>query len=525
MREFKVVVLGSGGIGKSALTVQFVSNHFIDQYSPTIEDFFRKQIEVNGDPCVLEILDTAGTEQFASMRDLYIINGQGFVIVYSITNQQTFNDIKTMRDQIIRVKGTDQIPILLVGNKCDLNHQRQVRVEDGMNLAEQWSCVFAECSAKNAHNVNLIFSEIVKEIDYVEAVKKSKKSKSCFNLMASRRMNPMTGEWVISSATNRLNRPWSGEHSISNQSKSVETNNQIKSVNNNPLSPGAKRGNQIANPNYVGTYVFENDFPTFTTTYVADKSHNNEEDIFISETNLTGICKVICYSEDSTERLSTLSITQICDVINVWCKEYEELFRKYDWIQIFENRGSEVGCSNIHPHGQLWASNYLPTIPSKKNEMQKKYFDKHGSQLLLDYAHKEMIKKERVIVQNASWLVVVPYWAVWPFETIVLPKFVVHNICQLNVVQKTELAEILKLLLTKYDKIFDCPFPYIFGANNSPSGIYLDNDLSHWQLHFNFYPPLLRSPTVKKHIAGYEVYAEPQRDLTPEVAAKTIRDI
>uniref|UniRef100_A0A915C6E9 small monomeric GTPase n=1 Tax=Parascaris univalens TaxID=6257 RepID=A0A915C6E9_PARUN len=179
MREFKVVVLGSGGVGKSALTVQFVSNTFIEKYDPTIEDFYRKEIEVDGQPCVLEILDTAGTEQFASMRDLYIKNGQGFVVVYSITSQQTFHDIKTMRDQIVRVKGTDQVPILLVGNKCDLIHQRQVRSEDGLALAEYWSCPFTECSAKNAHNVNTVFAEIVREMNYVQNTRARQRQGCC----------------------------------------------------------------------------------------------------------------------------------------------------------------------------------------------------------------------------------------------------------------------------------------------------------------------------------------------------------
>ncbi len=160
-------MLGSGGVGKSALTVQFVSNTFIEKYDPTIEYFYRKEIEVDGQPCVLEILDTAGTEQFASMRDLYIKNGQGFVVVYSITQHQTFHDIKSMRDQIARVKGTDRVPILLVGNKCDLAHQRQVRTDEGLALAEFWGCPFAECSAKVAQNVNAVFGEIVREMNYV----------------------------------------------------------------------------------------------------------------------------------------------------------------------------------------------------------------------------------------------------------------------------------------------------------------------------------------------------------------------
>lgn len=165
MREFKVVVLGSGGVGKSALTVQFVSGHFMEKYDPTIEDFYRKEIEVDNTPCVLEILDTAGTEQFASMRDLYIKNGQGFVVCYSLTNHQTFQDIKTMKEQIVRVKGTDKVPILLVGNKVDLENLREVPTVEGMALAQIWGCSFVESSAKNRTNVNEVFAEIVREMN------------------------------------------------------------------------------------------------------------------------------------------------------------------------------------------------------------------------------------------------------------------------------------------------------------------------------------------------------------------------
>jgi Ras-related protein Rap-2C len=165
MREYKVVVLGSGGVGKSALTVKFVSGTFMEKYDPTIEDFYRKEIEVDGAPSVLEILDTAGTEQFASMRDLYIKNGQGFVIVYSITSLQTFQDIKSMKENIARVKGSDRVPILLVGNKNDLEHQREVHTTEGYSLAQEWSCPFLEASAKSTQNVNEVFIEIVREMN------------------------------------------------------------------------------------------------------------------------------------------------------------------------------------------------------------------------------------------------------------------------------------------------------------------------------------------------------------------------
>ena len=172
MREYKVVVLGSGGVGKSALTVKFVSGTFMEKYDPTIEDFYRKEIEVDNAPSVLEILDTAGTEQFASMRDLYIKNGQGFVIVYSITNLQTYQDIKTMKEQIMRVKGTDKVPMLLVGNKCDLEHQREVLMTDGQALAQHWGCPFIEASAKSTQNVNEVFIEIVREMNTTPAKEK-----------------------------------------------------------------------------------------------------------------------------------------------------------------------------------------------------------------------------------------------------------------------------------------------------------------------------------------------------------------
>jgi Ras-related protein Rap-2C len=165
MKEFKVVVLGSGGVGKSALTVQFVSGCFMEKYDPTIEDFYRKEIEVDGSPSVLEILDTAGTEQFASMRDLYIKNGQGFLVVYSITNHQTFQDIKLMREQIGRVKGTERVPLLLVGNKVDLEHQREVSKSEGLALAQAWGCSFVETSAKLRTNVNDVFAEVVREMN------------------------------------------------------------------------------------------------------------------------------------------------------------------------------------------------------------------------------------------------------------------------------------------------------------------------------------------------------------------------
>ncbi|KAK7592834.1 hypothetical protein V9T40_007586 [Parthenolecanium corni] len=181
MREYKIVVLGSGGVGKSALTVQFVQGIFVEKYDPTIEDSYRKQVEVDGQQCMLEILDTAGTEQFTAMRDLYMKNGQGFVLVYSITAQSTFNDLQDLREQILRVKDTDDVPMVLVGNKCDLEEERVVGKEQGVNLSRQFSCAFMETSAKAKINVNDIFYDLVRQINKKspEKKQKTKKKSSC----------------------------------------------------------------------------------------------------------------------------------------------------------------------------------------------------------------------------------------------------------------------------------------------------------------------------------------------------------
>ncbi|CAO1390145.1 unnamed protein product [Diamesa serratosioi] len=184
MREYKIVILGSGGVGKSALTVQFVQGIFVEKYDPTIEDSYRKQVEVDGQQCMLEILDTAGTEQFTAMRDLYMKNGQGFILVYSITAQSTFNDLQDLREQILRVKDTDDVPMVLVGNKCDLEDERVVGKELGKSLANQFNCSFMETSAKAKINVNDIFNDLVQQINKKSPEKKqSKKKKSMCNLL------------------------------------------------------------------------------------------------------------------------------------------------------------------------------------------------------------------------------------------------------------------------------------------------------------------------------------------------------
>lgn len=196
MREFKVVVLGPGGVGKSALTVQFISGKFVERYDPTVEDFYRKEIEVDGDPAILEILDTAGTEQFASMRDLYIKNGQGFVIVYSLTSRQSFQDIKLIREQILRVKGTDRVPIVLAANKSDIAEtSREVSTDEGCNLANEWMIPYLETSAKNSTIVNSLFTEIVKEMNFkLNISNHGRKDKKKFKKLTNMTINSSTND-------------------------------------------------------------------------------------------------------------------------------------------------------------------------------------------------------------------------------------------------------------------------------------------------------------------------------------------
>jgi len=177
LREYKLVVLGSGGVGKSALTVQFVQGIFVEKYDPTIEDSYRKQIEIDGGQCMLEILDTAGTEQFTAMRDLYMKNGQGFVLVYSIIAQSTFNDLSDLREQILRVKDKDEVPMVLVGNKCDLNDQRVISTEQGTELSRKFGCAFLEASAKTRVNVEQIFHDLIRQINKLNPAPKAKKEK------------------------------------------------------------------------------------------------------------------------------------------------------------------------------------------------------------------------------------------------------------------------------------------------------------------------------------------------------------
>jgi UDPglucose--hexose-1-phosphate uridylyltransferase len=234
-----------------------------------------------------------------------------------------------------------------------------------------------------------------------------------------------------------------------------------------------------------------------------------------------GTCRVICFSPRHDWTLPAMPGEAIRGVVDVWAEQTEELGRKYRWIQVFENKGEIMGCSNPHPHGQVWASDFLPNEPSKEDRQQLAYLHEEGSILLMDYLKLELEQEIRIVAQNHDWAALLPHWATWPYEILLLPKRPVSRLPDLRDSERASLAEILKRLLTRYDNLFEVSFPYSMGWHGAPYGA---GEFGHWQLHAHFYPPLLRSATVKKFMVGYEMLGEAQRDLTPEQAAHTLRD-
>jgi UDPglucose--hexose-1-phosphate uridylyltransferase len=248
--------------------------------------------------------------------------------------------------------------------------------------------------------------------------------------------------------------------------------------------------------------------------------HSVTGDDLLRNQPVSGTCRVICFSPRHDLTLPEMPLEAIRGVVDVWAEQTEELGRDYRWIQVFENKGDIMGCSNPHPHGQIWASDFIPNEPAKEDRQQLAHWREHGSLLLVDYLKHEEKQSERIVLQNEGWVALLPYWATWPYETLLLPRRQVSRLPDLDHSERTSLAEILKRLLTRYDNLFEVSFPYSMGWHGAPSGV---GDFVHWQLHAHFYPPLLRSATVKKFMVGYEMLGEAQRDLTAEQAAQTLR--
>ena len=325
-----------------------------------------------------------------------------------------------------------------------------------------------------------------------------------------RRQNALTGDWVLVSPR-RTMRPWQGEKHYSESGNIPSYDPECY------LCPGNNRASGNQNPDYTGPYIFQNDFPSLLpeTEFI-----EKETPLFKSQ-SVSGNCRVLCFSERHDLSLPELELSSIEKVVQFWVDEYKELAEKYRWVQIFENKGEQMGCSNPHPHGQIWAGDFLPNELYREEKQQREYFDSHGSPLLSEYLDHELRKKQRLVEVNEHWLSVVPWWAIWPFETLIIPKRHVTGLHELSGDEQAALAELLKNLLSRYDNLFQASFPYSMGWHGAS---FFSNSKDAWRLHAHIYPPLLRSSTIRKFMVGYEMLAEVQRDISPEQASARLRE-
>lgn len=342
------------------------------------------------------------------------------------------------------------------------------------------------------------------------------------HLIPHRRQNLLTGEWVLVSP-HRAARPWQG------QEETIAVEQRLTHDPTCYLCPGNTRIGGEQNPNYTDTYVFNNDFPALKSD-PGFQAAEDEEDLFSSQA-VHGTCRVLCFSPRHDKTLSDLTTSEVRRVIQTWREQAIDLGKTYQWVQIFENKGEVMGCSNPHPHGQIWALDTLPNEARKESFHQRTYFEKTGRHLLVDVARRERQLKRRVVLENEHWMVIVPHWALWPFETLLLPVDPISHFHEVTESQEASLADILGRLSRRYDRLFGVPFPYSMGWHGAPfvtsekasSAVENSDGSEPFVLHAHFYPPLLRSATVRKFMVGFEMLGEGQRDLTPEQAAERLR--
>jgi UDPglucose--hexose-1-phosphate uridylyltransferase len=336
-----------------------------------------------------------------------------------------------------------------------------------------------------------------------------------FETRPHRRYNPLTGEWLLVSPQ-RTARPWQG------QTEAAAAERRPAFDPGCYLCPGNARAGGATNPPYAGTFVFDNDFAALLPDGGGGESSDPAADPLLRAEPVAGTCRVICFSPRHDLTLAEMDVAAITGVVDTWAAETAALGARYRWVQVFENKGAVMGCSNPHPHGQIWASTALPAGAAAEDRTQRAHLAAHGAPLLADYLDRERALGARLLVENDAFAAVVPFWAVWPFETLILPRRRVARLPELAAPERRALAELLRALLGAYDRLFGVSFPYSMGWHGAPfdAGAH-----DHWQLHAHIYPPLLRSATVKKFMVGYEMLAEPQRDLTPEQAAARLRPL
>jgi len=329
-----------------------------------------------------------------------------------------------------------------------------------------------------------------------------------------RRYNPLTGDWIQVSP-HRAQRPWQGQEEETPEEQRPEYDPECY------LCPGNTRAGGVRNPEYISTFVFTNDFAALRPD--TPTAEFNAGGLLMADGE-QGTCRVICFSPRHDLTLPEMTTPDIRQVVDLWVEEFRQLGNKDNirYVQIFENKGQMMGCSNPHPHGQIWAQQTIPDEPAKELEKQREYHTNQSGCLLCDYLEIEEDLGDRIVVENDSFSVLVPFWAIWPFETLLLSKRHLADFNDLNGHERDEMADIVRRLTIRYDNMFRVSFPYSAGFHPAPTD---GADYPYWHFHMHFYPPLLRSATVKKFMVGYEMLANPQRDLTAEASAEQLRSL